>query len=283
MDQPCYQLPLLHRTAEELRLRLRTLAICQVYLKITEPSRRVLQSITVAKYDRYTDWLFGPEVWGQVSPDAQGRPLSSPTIDHVLVYDFAIREKATAAMNSGTDFATALAEAQENSNLRQLMFSTPVAIHAASPASRSVTAPGLAAAAAPKKRGRDTDDDNNPGPSNKKARNRANKQSAKIAELQKQLAAARSGNGGNPNGRNPNGRNPNGKGDGKGSKGGGKGGKDNNGGRPAGSVSETTAGEPICWNWNRPHGCRNQSCTRKHVCWFCQKADHNGCNHRNNA
>ena len=63
-----------------------------------------------------------------------------------------------------------------------------------------------------------------------------------------------------------------GKGDGK--KGAGK-------GLPQGAKTHTTTEpkKPICYNWNQKRECSSTNCTFEHICWFCEKSNHRGCEH----
>ena len=54
---------------ESLRARLRTMGLCACFVKARAADRRVLQSITIARWDRYQEWVFSPDVWGMCVPD----------------------------------------------------------------------------------------------------------------------------------------------------------------------------------------------------------------------
>ena len=82
-----------------------------------------------------------------------------------------------------------------------------------------------------------------------------------------------------------NGGQPGNKGGNKGSKGQGKGGKNGKDGKhdlPPGSHLQTRAGDNICINWTKGRDCSRPDCSYKHVCWFCFKDNHRGCEHRSN-
>ena len=82
------------------------------------PNRAVLSNMNITLIDRYVDWLFGPKCWGMVTRDLKGNAMSSPTIEHVMGYDMAIRKEICKGLNRGTDFASALADAQKDTELR---------------------------------------------------------------------------------------------------------------------------------------------------------------------
>lgn len=222
------------RDSKELRLRLRTLGYRHCMLRQYCPDRTVLRSINIQLFDRYIDWPFGPRVWGLIVKDLHGRPLSSPTIEHVMAYDYSIRKSVCRKVNKGLDFAAAVAEAQNDSELKSQEFLTQVSISAISFPSRAITAPVYRAMPAsssgganqPEKR-EAADDGNGAG---KKQRSKGQRQRMKEA-LQKAKDDAAAAN-----------ARANGKGH-KGAKGGGKDGKAGNGkggGLPAGHKSHTT-------------------------------------------
>ena len=256
------------KDSEELRLRLRTFGYCWCMVRQHCPNRAVLGTINITLVDRYIDWLFGPKCWGLVTRDLRGNAMSSPTIDHVMGYDMAIRKEVCKDLNRGIDFATALANAQKDTELRNQNFLAQVTISAASSASRAITAPGVRATASSSadKAGTKRKNEDKESKSSKRRKN------AKERERQKeQLAANRAPNANaNQKGGNPKGGNP--KGQGKG----GKGGKD----LPPDAKLETREGEPICINWNKNRDCARSDCSYKHVCWICFKSNHRGCEHR---
>ena len=114
--------------SEQLRLRLETMAICWCFLKLRAPSRRVLQTVSMALFDRYTKWLFGPRVWGLATRDASGRALSTPTLQHVITFDAAIRKAVVKLLNDGVDYATALERAKLDPMLLQVSFLSHIAV-----------------------------------------------------------------------------------------------------------------------------------------------------------
>ena len=110
------------RDSEELRVRLRTLCYCHCMMRQHCPNRAALRTVTVTIFDRYIDWLFGPKVWSLVIKDLRGNLISSPTIEHTMAYDYAIRKEVCRQMNRGIDFATALGPAQMDSDIRNHNF-----------------------------------------------------------------------------------------------------------------------------------------------------------------
>ena len=262
------------KDSEALRLRLRTMCYCLCMVKQHSPNRSVLHSVSVHVFDRYIDWLFGPKVWGLAIRDLHGKPLSTPTIDQVMAYDFAIRKAVAKKMNRGIDFATALGEAQGDTELKHTEFLAQVSISAGSAQSRAISAPGLAGSAASGAQSskddkkRRTEDDGNKE-QGKKRKNRG-------ARLREQLRTARE-NAAQPSGGQPNDRNGTPKGGGKNGKGGGKGGK----GLPSNARTTTTVGDkPICFNWNKNRPCNRSPCRFEHVCCICESKDHRGCDHQ---
>ena len=131
------------RTPESLRARLKTMGLCFTFLKLKFPGKEVLRTATIQLFSHYTDWLFGPHVWGKAQLGLDGKPIATPTIDHVMMYDNAIRARVADAMNSGTDIRAAFAEATGHEDTHQTHFFGNVSIEYAM-GRKSITAPGLA-------------------------------------------------------------------------------------------------------------------------------------------
>ena len=212
----------------------------------------------------YIDWLCGPNVWGLTSKDVHGKVLSSPTLDNVLGYDWAIRKSISKGMNRGVDFATGLAAAQADNRLLQLHFLTPVAM---SPA-KAVTAPNVLASVPAlvdnKRPWSATGSQDSQAPASKKSKN-AQKE---INKLKEELRKAQNAKG-QPKGAKG------AKGQGKGQKGGGKAEKGQRLSLPDG-ILKKWQGKAICFNWNESRSCSATPSGYSHVCWFCGSGDHKG-------
>ena len=288
-SQKQYLIPLPKRP-EELRARFRTLAICWVFLKMKFPAKSQLRSVSVEVIDRYVEWLLGPNVWGLATMQ-DGKPVSTPTISHVLAYDLQIRKKQAEFMNGGHDFKSALDAARdpekEGREIRQVHFLSPVAISINSPECRACTAPGICETFGYGTRGTgaSSSTDNGPGAADtlsKKTIKKIKQQAKAEAEREakrKYAALLNAGGGDNPSRRQRKRANQlanratlaiqnGGVGDGTVNltgafaKGKGKGNKD------------THEGVPICYNWNRGAPCKNNPCQFAHVCLICKKKDH---------
>ena len=131
---------------EGLRARLRTLGVFWHFLRLRHPGRREPRTAEVSVLDRHVDWLCGPDVWGLATEDANGKPISTPTIDHVLILDMAIRKRVAELMNEGKDLRAAYGEATEDNRIMQIHFLNHVAIDIGTAKCRALTAPGIAEA-----------------------------------------------------------------------------------------------------------------------------------------
>jgi hypothetical protein len=217
--------------------------------------------------------------------DQNGRPISTPSIQHVLHYDHMIQQKMADLMNEGHDFATALNAAKHNGEIRAVHFISPVSRDINNHECRACSAPGLredyggtsssgARAIAPagnpdmkkiraeiraeereklKRAGHGRIED---APQSKRAKKRANAQ-------RNSLPITNGGVGDGTGGPPPQPDYPR-KGQGKGDKGKKGAGKGNN------SMPD---GKPICFNWNKGTPCKSQTCTMAHVCLTCH-GDH---------
>ena len=217
-------------------------------------------------------------VGGLATLGPDDKPTSTPTIDHVMRYDFRLRKEAADLTNEGFDIAAAIEMAKKNDELRQVYFISPVSLDIHTAASRACAAPGVEkpkAASDPRPPALTS------GEPSKVALKRAREQGKKEAEsaLRKQLAIApppgdfgsmsnRAKKRAKQNAKKPlmltNGSDNDGTGKGK-SKGKGKG---------AGKGDDTFEGKPICFNWNRDVPCKATPCTYAHVCQICKKPDH---------
>ena len=107
------------RDTEEYRLRWETLGICLWYVKARSASRRVLQTVTMSRHDSILKWLFGPEVWGLATRTVDGTPLSTPSMQHVFTYEFALRKSVAKQMNGGVTWWDVWQVAMADVRLRQ--------------------------------------------------------------------------------------------------------------------------------------------------------------------
>ena len=252
---------------ESLRARLRTLALCSCFVKSRAPDRRVLQSVTITRWDRYQEWLYSPDVWGMCVRDDDGFAISSPTIKHVIAYDLKLRQEVARLMNEGTDWHSALMLAQRDSRLMQNSFLFPVSIAIASHECKQVSAPNvLVRHSRPTSSAKAIVDSD---PSVKKGASKQAKKKAK-ALLDKNDAAKFRAKGSQLALEDR--KKKIDKGD--------KGGKDKGKGKeglklPAGILSVTKDGKGICHKHNL-RVCNYAKCNFAHVCWWCEDAKHNG-------
>ena len=229
------------------------------------PNRAVLQTVSKTLFADYVDWLCGPSVWGMTCKDSHGRALSSPTLDNVLGYEYAIRKSVYKGLNKNVDFAAGLKLAQDDIRLLQLNFLSPVAMHPAS----TVTAPNVLASVPAildhKRPWEDSAAGGEPAAPSKKAKKAAQNAQKEITRLKEELKKAQGAKGG-AKGR---------KGKDKGKEKGKKGDKGREGGLPA-NILKLHEGKPICFAWNEARACNKSPCNFTHVCWFCGESDHKG-------
>ena len=72
-------------------------------MRLKAPGRAEIRTADIRVFDLYTTWLFGPKVWGYSTDGSDGKPISTPHIDHIIVYDLAIRKRVAELMNEGKD------------------------------------------------------------------------------------------------------------------------------------------------------------------------------------
>ena len=273
----------LPRDSEEFRNRIKTMGVMYGYLRGRAPNRRCLETATERNWSRYCDYFLGKEVWGMATRDLQNRPISTPSLEHVITYEYQFRRGVIQLMNSGVDFWSAFLQMKGDAKHYQIHFLHQVALRPC----HSVTAPGMAGqapAAGPgnrmkltlldahgiEQRPRQLEIADDPRRDRKQARLN------KVRRLEKQLENARGGA----------------KASGKGAakrqlaiedqqeppprwqKGQGKGGKGKDKSRaptfPPGAANETPKGLRICASYNRG-SCTYANCKFVHVCWWCGK------------
>ena len=280
----------LPRTAEELRARYKTYAVCWCFMKMKFPSKSQLRTMSTSVIEKYVDWLFGPKVWGAATLDPNQRPKSTPAIGHVIQYDRQIRKRQAELMNAGHDFAAALKAAQKSEELKQIHFLSPVAMDINTEECKRCTAPGVREAFGGPARKEGPAADAPPGGGGVAAKTiKKIKQQAKLEaerEVRKQLGIeAPPGAGLSKNAKKKankrakaigNGQQVlqiqnGGVGDGTTQKGKAKG---------KGKSDDLFEGKPICYNWNKGKDCtKGAACTFAHVCLICKKPDHTAQNH----
>ena len=91
-----------------------TLGVCWNYLKFQAPNKPALRSIDLRLFERYIEFLFGPKVWGNATRSLEGHVFSTPTISMVMSYDWQVRKAVVALLNSGMDYASALAQVKND-------------------------------------------------------------------------------------------------------------------------------------------------------------------------
>ena len=248
---------------ESLRARLRTMALCSCFVKSRAPDRRVLQSITITRWDRYQEWLFSPDVWGMCVRDDEGFAISSPTIKHVIAYDLKLRQEVARLMNEGIDWFTALEMAKRDTRLMQNSFLFPVSIAIASSECKHVSAPNVlvrhSRPSSSAKVAIVTD------PSVKKGASKSAKKKAK-ALLDKSDAAKFRSTGAQLALEDRKKKVDKKKGDPKGK---------GKGALPDGILTTTKDGKGICHRFNRG-ACTFAKCNFSHCCWWCEDASHSG-------
>ena len=107
------------------------------------PHKPALSTATTELFDLYTEYMFGPEVWGCATLGENGKPVSCPTIKHVIIYDKAIRDRVAVLMNANWDIRAAFGEATAHERTRRINFDNVCAQAINTPECKAITAPGL--------------------------------------------------------------------------------------------------------------------------------------------
>ena len=280
------------KNSESLRARLKLLGMCFEFARMKYSSKRSIQTSSLDMWTRYTDYLFGKECWGLATKDEEGRPIATPTLKHVLIYDMAARSQISTLMNDGADIMTAFQRVcgwasppdPICSQIRQVHFLNHVSIEIGTQACRACTAPcymDLQAASSNQgtKRKADDDDDDGPGPSKQARRRAAAKAKAQAEKAQvaralqggqqiqklsksqkKKLAKAAAGG--------PLALTNGGVGDSRQGKGAGKAAGKGKGPKWHTRMPEDRGGKSLCFGYSKGN-CTRPNCQMEHACQIC--------------
>ena len=222
-------------TTEDLRNRMKTLAITFIVAAYRHGSRLWLRTANMEVFNLYTEYLLSDQC-AMYHLDEQGISVKA-TWATVLSYELQMRKLVCrAVLYDQKDFGTALREAQEDMACRTRYFITPTAILAS--ASKNSRPP-----ATPPPGGTPPPVPGTPGSKKRKLLERKQLFEARKASKAEAKAAGT----------------PKGKGKGKG-----QGKRDR---------VRTPDGRLVCGFWNEPGGCSKEDCTWVHVCSKCF-ADH---------
>ena len=116
---------------EELRTRIKTMAICWHYVAMKHGGQPWLQGVTMQVFTDHADYVLGKKVAGLSAKDAEDNVISRPSWALVLQYELQIRKKAAYLINTeGVSLVEALKSARENSVVKERHFTTPMALSA---------------------------------------------------------------------------------------------------------------------------------------------------------
>jgi hypothetical protein len=238
-----------------------------------------LRSIHLRLFDRYVEWLFGPKVWANATRSLEGQVLSTPTITMVISYEWQVRKSIVALLNTGVDYASALAQVKKDDR----HFQTHFLNHVAKSKETSVSAPGLRASmsnpvvarpirdhtagtvAAPTgTKVKDTKSKNARARANKKQALADARASAQVQPRGQQRAILDRSTASQGAGRD----NKKGKGKGKGKI-----------DLPPGARLTSGTGQNICKFFNTSAGCSHSPCSYARISWLCDISSHAGSNH----
>ena len=107
------------------------------------PAKSQLVSCSIDAFEKYIKYLLGPRVRVLVTVDESDKPVSAPKLNHVLIYDLAIRKKVAVLLNEGHDIRTAFKLACKDTETRQVHFLANVSIEIGTSECKACTALGL--------------------------------------------------------------------------------------------------------------------------------------------
>ena len=258
---------------EDLEQRMKLLEHCWSMVKMRYGSNPRLSTVEALHFDRYSQWLKGTQVWNFVIKGSDDMPMSCPSIEIVLEYEQAVRDKQAKLLNRGFDFQKALEAAIADQDLRMQKFMGPFTCSVNTPSCRALSAPGLshihpqlqkgtkrsappAATSAGAPPAFAIQDSPSRGQA-KRAKAAAKKKAAAEAAAKSTRAAEKKAAKGKPKGAGP--------------KGGGRGaigqGPVTSNQPPPGCRSQTASGQQICFAWNKGRCNRGDNCRYAHESW----------------
>ena len=111
---------------EQLRLRLTVLQNTLIMIQLKHPSRRELEDVNFALFEKYKEYLLGDYCYGLRSSEDSGSLV--PPWSLVLSYEHAIRKHAYKVMaTAGYSFGAALTHAYKEPSVKERNFTTPLA------------------------------------------------------------------------------------------------------------------------------------------------------------
>lgn len=122
---------LMPTSSEELRAKLRVECNVWAFLGTKFTAKGWLQGVSPMKWQRYADFLLGDKVSNLKIPCLQGDAMQSvrPPWNVVLHYEYELRKAAMkAARDSGQQIDEALSAAMANSELKEVHFTSPLAL-----------------------------------------------------------------------------------------------------------------------------------------------------------
>lgn len=126
---------------EQLRKRLKVLGLAVMFLGLKHSNRQYLQGYTPQTTEDYLTYLLSENCYYLQGKSAEGFTINGPSWAQLLLYEFQIRKKAWALINSGKSkrFVDALELAWQDSCVKERYLVTPVALSSSSGSKRTMT------------------------------------------------------------------------------------------------------------------------------------------------
>lgn len=124
---------------EQLRKRLKVLGLAVMFLGLKHSNRAYLQGYTPQTTEDYLTYLLSDNCFYLQGKSAEGFTINGPSWAQLMIYEFQIRKKAWALVNSGKckRFVEALELAWQDNCVKERFLVTPVALSAGSGSKRS--------------------------------------------------------------------------------------------------------------------------------------------------
>ena len=117
-------------STEELRAKLKVEAVAWLMLASKLKNKQFLHGLSQQHFDMYIEYLLGPKCYRMEVPNHSGeRILLKPSWTVMINYEFEMRKHAIrTAYRENKPLGDALEEATKDSELKELFFTTPIAV-----------------------------------------------------------------------------------------------------------------------------------------------------------
>ena len=117
-------------TPEELRRRYRLMRRHWAFVRFRGHGREYLRDFEEDVFDRFAEYILGPDGWQLQGEDSDGRPVPLPSWTTILRWEYELRKAAIKLVNHGETLAVAMRKVENDTELRVKYLVSPLALGA---------------------------------------------------------------------------------------------------------------------------------------------------------